>query len=207
MDKKKQGLLGGGILVLALIAAVGIVYAAYNQTLTINGTAQVKANSWEIGFTNLSAIQKTGSASEVTTPTISADQTTIGDYSVILSKPGDSITYNFDIINKGTFNAEALVSSITGLEPTCKGTGDNADDDAANVCKYLTYEWIIPPAYNDNGVIKLNANENKNNTLTGFGIKLTYANKDGADIPKEDLPKNDVAVTGLSTSITFKQAK
>lgn len=198
MDKKKQGLLGGGILVLALIAAVGIVYAAYSQSLSINGEATVKANSWKIKFANLGEVVKTGNPTITTAPTIVSD-TKIGDFAVTISKPGDSVTYNFDIVNDGTFNAEADPNSVTGLKPTCQGSGDNGVTDAANVCKHLTYEWIIPESVVQDGKIKLNAKS----TATGFGIKLTYA----SDIPAEELPSNDVVISGLDTSINFKQAE
>lgn len=199
MDKRKQGLLGGGILVLALIAAVGIVYAAYSQTLSINGDATVKASSWKIRFANLSEASTTGEVTVVTNPTISSDETKIGDFSVLLSQPGASVTYTFDIVNDGTFDAYALESSITGLTPTCTGVGDNASADETNVCAYLTYEWIIPDSVVQDGQIKLNAKS----TATGFGIKLTYA----SDVPADKLPSNDVAISGLDTSILFKQAE
>ena len=198
MEKKKVGIIAGAILVLALVAAIGVVYAAYTQSLYINGSANVKANSWKIKFTNLSSAQLKGEATEVTAPTITND-TKIGDYSVLISKPGDSITYTFDIVNEGTFNATAEESSITGLTPTCTGTGDNATQDAANVCKHLTYSWGIPQNAVQDGTIALNAG----NTLTGFSITLSYS----ADVPVEDLPKNDVAISGLDTSIVFTQAK
>ena len=198
MEKKKVGIISGGVLVLALVAMIGIAYAAFSQTLSINGSANVKANSWKIKFANLGSAQLKGGATEVTAPTINSNDTKIGDYSVLVSKPGDSITYTFDIVNEGTFDAEALESSITGLTPTCTGTGDNAEQDAANVCKHLTYSWGIPQNATQDGTIALNAG----NTLTGFSITLSYS----ADVPAEELPKNDVAISGLDTAIVFTQA-
>ena len=200
MDKKKRGLLGGTILILALITVVGIVYAAYSQTLNIDGTATVKSAKWEIKFANLSNVQLTGKASEVTAPSIKSNETTIGDYSVLISEPGDSVTYTFNIVNNGTFDATASIASITGLNPKCTGTGNNAEDDAANVCKYLTYSWKFPDdsIAADEDTINLGAGK----TLTGVSLTLKYADS----IPSEELPVNDVAISELDTSIVFTQA-
>ena len=135
MKNKKVGIISGGVLVLALVAMIGIVYAAYSQTLNINGDATVKANSWNIHFANLSDVELKGEAKEITKPTIKNNSTTIGDYSVLLSKPGDSIGYTFDIVNDGTFNA--ILDVIKIPTPTCTGTGESAEEDAAKVCKHL----------------------------------------------------------------------
>lgn len=195
MEKKKYGIVGGGILVLALVAVIGITYAAFSQTLNINGTASVSVSSWKIKFANLSEVQKTGTATEITAPTINTNDTTIGDFAVKLDTPGDSISYTFDVKNEGTFNAE--VSSITIPTPTCTGMGEQAAVDAENVCKNLSYTLT----YADGTAIqtgdKLNASESKSMKLT-----LTYK----GDINTNELPNNDVAISDLATSIIYGQA-
>lgn len=207
MDKqnvKKYGVAGVAILVLALVAAIGVVYAAYTQSLNINGTANVKANSWKIGFDNLQKVTLTGEAQEVVKPTISADTTVIGNYSLLISKPGDSVTYTFDIVNSGTFNAKAAEPVVGQL--VCTGTGASATTDAANVCKHLTYEWNIPESAKVNGEVILNAGA----TISGVTLTLSYADTDDTDPNKvlvSDLPKNDVAISGLDTAIVFTQTK
>ncbi len=201
MDKKRNGIIGGSILVVALVAMIGVVYAAYSQTLNINGDATVKANSWKIKYANLSEAKLTGEAKEVTKPTINTNDTNIGDYSVILAKPGDSIEDTFDIVNEGTFDA---TSTMLYVNPTltCTGTGENAEADAANVCKHLNYEFVLPGAAMTNGQISGGQIKLANKTtLEGMGIKLTYS----ADVPVEELPKNDVAISGLNAYITFVQ--
>lgn len=198
MEKKKEKIIGAGIIVFALVVAIGVVYAAYTQSLYIDGNATVKANLWKIRFANLSEVKLTGEAQQLTAPTINTNDTTIGDYSVLISKPGDSITYTFDIVNEGTFNATAPIPTIT--VPTCTGVGENATEDAANVCKYLTYTLTIPEsAIQDGSIINL---PNKT-TITGCTLTLTYS----ADVPHTELPKNDVAISGLNKSIVFSQAK
>lgn len=198
-DMKKYGIAGGAILVLALVAAIGVVYAAYTQSLNINGTANVKANSWKIKFANLQDVKLTGEAQEIVKPTLSADSTTIGNYSVLISKPGDSVTYTFDIVNEGTFNSKAIEPIIGQV--VCTGTGDNAEVDAANVCKHLTYKWNIPESAKVNDEVILNAGD----TIKNVSVTLTYDDTDKVEV--SELPKNDVAISGLDTAIVFTQAK
>ncbi len=200
MNTKKYGLIGGGILVLALVAAVGIVYAAYSQSLTINGTANVKANSWNIHFANLRMATNVG-VQEITAPTIKNNSTTIGDYSVLFSKPNSHVKYSFDIVNEGTFDAIIYASDLQASTPICTGTGENAEEDAKNVCKYIVLGYELPKEYDiSTESLLIRAGE----TVHDFGMSLAYSHY--PDIPVEDLPKNDVIVSNLTSSITVAQA-
>lgn len=234
MNNKKYKIISGGVLVIALVAMLGIVYAAYSQTLNINGDATVKANSWNVHFANLSEAQLTGEAKELTAPTIKNNSTTIGDYSVLLSKPGDRVKYTFDVANDGTFNAGLYDINIS--KPICTGTGEKAEEDATKVCKHLIYKvrhqimdrgYILPinnpPIYyklgdalGDDGFCTIlppkDKYENyKSTCLTdiddrgflyeGLSIILYY----DQNVPAEDLPKNDVAISNLGVEFIFTQ--
>lgn len=180
--------------VIALIAVVGVGFAAFSTNLKINGSGTVKASSWKIKFANLSTATLTGQAQEVTAPTLSNEDTHIGDYDVTFTSPGDSITYTFDVKNEGTFNAK--VSSVVIPTPTCTGNGVNATTDASNVCKNLSYTLTYadgsPIAENDT----LDSNETKNLKLT-----LTYS----ADTVASELPTDDVAISNLETTVVYSQ--
>ena len=92
--------------IVALIVAVlglTVAFAALSQTLTINGTASVEASSWDVHFANLSEAKITGTAKELAKPTLTGDS--LSNVNVSLMKPGDKITYNFEIINNGTITA------------------------------------------------------------------------------------------------------
>lgn len=93
-------------LVALIVAVLGltVAFAALSQTLTINGTASVNAAEWDIHFENLSEPEITGAAEVLETPTLNSDSFT--GLNVKLTKPGDSVTYSFDIINKGTVPAK-----------------------------------------------------------------------------------------------------
>ena len=80
---------------IVLLLAISIGYAALSTTLTINGTANIAANSWLIYFTNVQV--KTGSVTATTTPTISGTSTTTLSWAVNLETPGDFYEYYVDV--------------------------------------------------------------------------------------------------------------
>lgn len=185
-------------LVALVVAVIGltVAFAALSQTLTINGSANIDSATWDIHFANLSTSATTGGASVVTEPSIKASidgkaSTVIGDYDVILTKPGDSITYTFDVTNAGTVNARLSVLTKAST-PTCE-SNVGVDNDATIVCDGLTYSLI----YTDSKKAvaqgdELNIGETKNMTL-----KLSYES--------DKLPSDDVAISGLGITLTYAQ--
>lgn len=183
------------IALVAFILGGTIAYASFTQQLDIQGKATVKKSSWSIKFTNLQPVIKTGTATEVTAPTINTNDTKISEYDVTLTTPGDSVTYKFDVVNEGTFNAK--ISSITIPTPTCTGTGTNATTDETNVCDNLTYTLTYadgsPIAVDDT----LDAGETKS-----LKLNLLYS----SSVSAVQLPSNDVAVSNLAISIIYAQS-
>lgn len=175
------------------LLCVGIGFAAFSTSLDINGTGKVKSASWKIKFANLKPATLVGTATEVKAPTISGEDTHIGDYEVTLTTPGDSVSYSFDIVNEGTFDAE-ITSLVVGT-PNCEGTGDNALTDASNVCKNLTYSLT----YSDGSNIQNGDSLEAGSSVTGVTLTLTYS----ADVAANELPSNDVAISGLETSLVY----
>lgn len=183
-------------IVAIIIAVIGLSvgFAAFSATLTINGTGTVKASSWQVRFENLSAVAKTGTATEVTAPTINTNDTNIGDYSVTLTTPGDSISYTFDVANNGTFDAE--VTAITIPTPTCTGNGANAETDALNVCNNVAYTLTY-----DDGTAIANGDTIKAAEKKTMKLTLTYNDSVTADL----LAKDDVAISNLGITILYSQ--
>ena len=128
-------------LVALIVAVLGltVAFAALSQTLTINGTASVNAAEWDIHFANLSEPVIEGDATTIK-PTLSG--TSITGYTATVTKPGDSVIYEFDIVNAGT--VDAIISSITIpiKYRECLATG-------------LTDENCKPYDFNDDGYINV----------------------------------------------------
>ena len=183
--------------IVALIVAVlglTVAFASLSQTLTINGTAKVETATWDIKFANLSAATKTGAAEVTTEPTLQDDSTALKTFAIKLTKPGDSVTYTFDVKNSGTI--DAIITGIVPetIKPVCTGvSATNAEADAKIICDGLTYSLT----YTDDGkaVAKndtLAAGETKNLTL-----KLAFES--------DSLPTDDVNISGLDIALTYGQ--
>lgn len=191
MDKNRQLKVIAIVALCIAVIGLSVAYAAMSTSLKINGTATMNTASWSIKFANLSEVAKTGTANVVTAPTLS--DTHIGDYNVELTKPGDSITYTFDVMNTGTL--DAIMSTFTkAAKPTCTGVSTtNATADATIVCNNLSYTLTYTAS---NEAVKANdtlaAGETKNLTL-----KLSY---DG-----NELPSDDVNVSGLDITMIYEQ--
>ena len=191
MNKDKK--LVFGILALAVgIVAVSISYAAFTQNLNINGTANVQATNWSVHFANLTNEVRSGTAVERTAPTIKSGRTDIGDYAVEFYTPGDSITYTFDVVNDGDYDAK--ISVLTKGTPTCSGTDQTSN---TNVCANLEYTLKYTSgganvAVNDTLLV----NETKNMTLV-----LRYKNTIG----QNELPSSEVTVSNLGITIQYAQ--
>ena len=192
MNKDKK-LVFGILALLVSIVAVSISYAAFTQNLNINGVANVQASNWSVHFANLTNGVRNGTAVEQTTPTIKSGQTSIGDYAVTFYSPGDSITYTFDVVNDGDYDAKIAV--LTKGTPTCTGSDSTSN---TNVCNNLEYTLTYTAggqavAQND----ALRKNETKNMTLV-----LRYKTTIGQD----ELPTAQVNVSNLGITIQYSQA-
>ena len=178
-----------------LVAVLGltVAFAALSQTLTINGSAAVNAASWDIHFEKTSGKEtEVKGAATFTEPTLSG--TTIENFSATLTKPGDSVIYYFDIVNKGT--VDAVVSSYNF--PNASKTGDGN----VNVFDKGTYITLfnnrLAYADTDESVRQgdtINAGETKH-------MKLIIEYKDTAT----ELPENNLTLTSSDPiTITYEQ--
>lgn len=196
MNGKDRGLKVAVVAALVIsVIAIGIGFAAFTETLSINGNATVQTSSWKVKFTDLSTGTTAGTASITTAPTINTNDTTISTYDIKLAKPGDSVTYTFKVANTGTYDAK--LTSVTIPTPTCTGSGDNAETDATNVCKHVTYSLT----YSDGGTIAVN-DALAAGTSKEMKLVLSYDTHNVA----ADLPSGDVTISNLGISLVYSQS-
>ena len=184
------------------IVAIGIGFAAFSETLTINGNASVQTSSWKVKFSELGTATLTGTASEVTKPTLS--DTTIGTYNATFKTPGDSVSYKIKVSNTGSYNAKITTATISVPSCTGKAGEATADADAAKVCDKLTYTLVYDTddtqsagqavAVGDT----LSAGETRPMVLT-----LKYAEFTDATL----LPAADVSISNLGVTLVYSQAE
>lgn len=187
-------------IVALLIAVLGlsIGYATYTERLKISGTVAVKAssNAWDVHFENISAASFTGIANEMVSPDLTS--TIISKFEVNFFAPGDSVSYTFDVVNKGLLNAKLTTFSKGSLscEPSTNSTATATEANA--LCRDLTYTLT----YADGSDIKtgdlLYAGDS-NNTKS---LKVTIGWKNDSTISLKD----DVLVTIGATNFIYTQA-
>ena len=104
-DRKKRNLIIGSLLAILVVMTVG--YAAFSTQLKITGNASITSN-WDVQITGISNGTPTGSAENAINPTYDI---LTANMKVNLYSPGDSMTYEITIQNKGTI--DATLSKIT----------------------------------------------------------------------------------------------
>ena len=120
---------------LSVITLMAVIYAAFTGQLTINGTANVRDSKWDIHIVEegqLDPTNITGSAKVLTKPTASTNS--ISDFALSLTTPGDSISFTFDVVNDGNYNAK--ITSIDIDTSECTGTDSVSN---TNVCSHIHY--------------------------------------------------------------------
>ena len=206
------------VIIIALIISIiglGIAFAAFSQTLTINGNATVEATNWEVvfeGMTSASTIDiptTTGTAQEITRPTIKNNATEISTYSVSLQTPGDSVTYNFKVHNKGSFAANLGTLTISGVnKPLSPISGANLVTDSsiatanANTLAVIEYKFY----YTENNQLVghdaidcLEPGESEN-----LSLRITFASSSATDT--SILPSSDLVLDNLGITAVYNQS-
>ncbi len=105
--KNNKSILIGGLLAVIVIMAVG--YAAFASSLKISGTSNI-STTWDVEITDITTSNKVGSASVKEQPTFEKLTAT---FSTNLVSPGDSITYNIKVENKGSLDAKLNKITLT----------------------------------------------------------------------------------------------
>ena len=103
-EKKNDNTL---LICLALLALFMVTwYSVFAQPLAFNNE-QVKPGVWDIRFTDVSEAKITGSAKALRKPDYTSTKAT---FDVLLTSPGDKLTYTFKIKNTG--NLDAVLDGI-----------------------------------------------------------------------------------------------
>ena len=196
---------------LAAVLGLTVAFASLSQTLTIKGSAAVNAASWDIHFEKTSGKEtEVKGAATFTEPTLSG--TKIENFSATLTKPGDSVTYYFDIVNNGTVDAvilsynfptamEECLNQSLSSNPECEPF-DLVKNDEVNGYdkgKYLQlFNYSIYYVDSEKKLARedtLNAGETKH-------MKLVIEYKDTAT----ELPENNITLTSSDPiTITYEQ--
>lgn len=163
-----------GVMLLLVIAVIlmTVGFAAYSQTLNINGNVTVKGSPWNVHYVNGTV---TPSANSVTATAASVTNTDF-TFTVTLEKPGDFYEATVTVKNEGTITAYLNKVTMSTL------TTEQA--------KYLTYTVTYDStAYTQTTDGIDNVSLAANGTVP-VKVRVEYK----SNTAQADLPANDVTV-------------
>ena len=99
MENKKKIIM---VVLSVLVCIMAVGYAVLAQQLNITGTTSIDS-TWKVEITNIGEKEVVGKAVSKVTPSYTS---TTANFSVGLTQPGDSITYDVEISNLGTLKAK-----------------------------------------------------------------------------------------------------
>ena len=97
------------MVLVGLVCLLAIGFAAFGTNLRINGTANIDSN-WSVEIINIESKDKVGSAEDTVSPVYTKTSAT---FKTTLVSPGDSMTYDVTIKNKGTIDAKVDKITLT----------------------------------------------------------------------------------------------
>ena len=202
-------------LVALIVAVLGltVAFASLSQMLTINGTANVNAASWDIHFENLTS-DTIDDAMVNAEPTLSA--TKITGIDVTLTKPNDGASFLVDIVNGGTIDAKidsVEISSLCTLQSSVESCdwdndGEVTEEDIQKVNDNISF--VV--AYEDTGKILKKQDLLQKGQTKSLIIGIYYGKYllmddqyNGVEVATE-LPKRNLRFSNLSVTINYVQA-
>lgn len=202
MNQKKQRTLAIFALAIALVATT-VAYAALSTTLNISGNITKKGGSWSVGIANISNVSTTGTGALSTAPSVTG--TTLS-FEADLKKPGDSVSFTFDLVNNGSVDA---VMSFNDVEFAINGVSQQPTTwaDMTVVSDDIIYELAVEDAsMNDNYISRPPADMliylyDSSTSLYMRGVKLTLTWKENSKITTIEDKK-----LKITASFPFKQA-
>jgi len=99
------------------VIGLSIGFAAFSQTLNINGTGTLKSNTWKVVFADLvvpTLVNGNLEGETTTSQSINVAGTTFS-FDVALTLPGDKVVYDFKVKNTGTIDAKVTAVVLTGV--------------------------------------------------------------------------------------------
>lgn len=171
----------GKYLIIILLLIVSIGFAFLSSRLDFNGIANVRPINWKIYFDN---VQKNfGQEFEITEPSTSGEDTTSINFEVELADPGDSYSFDVDIVNGGSIDAMYKITY----------DWSTYDDEHPEL-------YIFEVKYKDG--IELQENDLlKKNSRETITVTVAY----NRDIDIESLPTEDKSVN-YNLTLEYEQA-
>ena len=176
------------IMIFVLLLCMSIGYSYLLTTLNIEGTSNIKANTWDVHWENVNVKSGSVTGDQVPIAAHVMSDTTQVEYSVILKNPGEYYEFTVDAKNAGSL--DAMVSIVDTKFYESNGVTQ------ISLPNYLEYEFIYSDGVNIGENHLLPANSSKT-------LKMTLKFKE--DLDESELPSTDKTIV-IRQSITYIQA-
>ena len=114
-NKQKNIKIMAFIALIVSVLSLAIAYTAMSKTAKINKNSTITDSRWNVHFYSLES-KTSGDAKIIRYPALKYDKTYIGDFSVSLTKPGDSVLFTYDVVNSGNLKAKYERTLINDME-------------------------------------------------------------------------------------------
>ena len=193
MEEKKQK----NIKKLAVVAfivsilSLAIAYTAVSKMMIVVKRNTVISDSrWNVHFDNLES-KTSGGAKIIRYPSLKYDKTYIGDFSVSLTKPGDSVLFTYDVVNSGSLRAKYQKTLVNDMEKKNKITlaiaktiFEEADFDGDGKTDDKEIEKVINNITIEDHIFKETLQPNE---VHSCYLKISF---DGNELPKGNIKLN-----------------
>ena len=219
MEKKRGTTVAVVAALIIAVVSLGVAFAAFSTTLTINGTATVQATKWDIYFSdtgaanskpaaNASITDKTESNTLNYTETVTATGTyasaTTISWNASFKTPGDKVVYHFYVRNDGDYPA-AVSNTPVSRQGSASGetaftcTSNNSAE--TSVCSHIHYGLYVDAEGNTPVAqgLQLGARSNDDYYL------IAWLDEDYGGSTGQGLAPYDVTTATISTTVTYQQ--
>ena len=183
MEKQKNTQMFVIAILAVAVLTMSVGFAAFTQTLNINGSVTVASSVWNIAFDTASYKESDGSVA-ASNKTIDGTSMT---YNVTLTKPKDFYEFTVNVKNTGTFDA-----NLTGITMSSLSTQQ---------AKYLKYVITYNDTEYTTNATGLSVALAKTSGVAPVKVRVEYIQPDNPT----DLPSSEVNVS-LTASLTYNQA-
>ena len=185
MESKHKNALIGALLAVVFVMAVG--YAAFAQTLNINGTATINDTSenWNVHFDkdqtedNAVATSTGDGGTNAPSGTIGySDSYHTATVNATLIQPGDSVEFTLKVLNEGSITA-----NINEFAVAADSASQSKGSCTGNTCTFGNIVYTVTPAApttiatDESSTVKVKAEFNSSaenvGTVTSAGITIT----------------------------------
>ena len=176
------------IMIVVILLCMSIGYSYLLTTLNIEGTSNIKANTWDVHWENVNVKSGSVTGDQVPIAAHIMSNTTQAEYSVILKNPGEYYEFSVDAKNAGSIDAMVDIINTTFYE----SNGVTQITQPSYLEYSFTYEDGLPVSSDQ--ILEAGQKE----TLK---VKIKFID----DLEESELPTTDKTIV-IRQSITYVQA-